>query len=390
MTSRWMIVGYPSGKRERYYYKTESEAKKAAADRNAEILAHGAQLALPPEIRREAIICLSRLQPFGKTLTDAVDFFLRHEAQVVVSVSVKEFTREIIAEFERRTAKKEVTPGHANCLKQKVTKFAQAFGDDTPIKSITGLQIKDWITSLPTSPTTRNNHLVYTRLAFSIGKEKNLVDVNPVEGVKLFESSKMNIKAPSPLSPEQMVALINACTPEILPFVVIGGFGGLRAEERHQLLWEHVKENHVDLPAAISKTGRRRLIPIEPCLAEWLKRCRKPVGPVIVLSRNQNDYEFEKVTKTAGFAKWPNNALRDAFCSYFYEKTASADRTADAAGYSIEILKKHYRELVSPEATAKFWAIYPNKSGKAEIRLSEKLISEGAGTSSENRPGPTA
>ena len=383
-----MIVGYPSGRRERYYYKTESEAKKAAADRNAEILAHGAQLALPPEIRREASICLSRLQPFGKTLTDAVDFFLGHEAQVVASVSVKEFTREIIAEFERRSAKREVTAAHAARMKQTATKLAQAFGDDTPIKSITGLQIKDWITGLPTSPTTRNNHLVYTRLAFSVGKEKKLVDTNPLEGIKLFKSSKMNIKAPSPLSPAQMVDLINACTPEILPFVVIGGFGGLRAEERHQLLWEQVKEAHIDLPAAISKTGRRRLIPIEPNLAEWLKLCRKPAGPVVELSRNQNDYQFEKVTKAAGFAKWPNNALRDSFCSYFYEKTGSAERTADAAGHSIEILKKHYRQLVSSKATAKFWAIYPNESGKAEI--SEKLISEGAGTPSKNRPGQTA
>jgi hypothetical protein len=89
-----------------------------------------------------------------------------------------------------------------------------------------------------------------------------------------------------------MTSLIEACTPEILSFVVIGGFGGLRAE----------------------------------------------------------------------------NAIN------FFRSTPKK---------STSICQRPSDELVSPEATAKFWAIYPNESGKAEIRLSEKLISEGAGTSSD-------
>ncbi len=376
MSSAWMIVGRPAGRRERFYFKSESEAKKAAADRNTEILSYGAQHALPDEIRLEVSVCLSRLQPFGKTLTEAVNFFLRHEAQVVASVSVQEFTSAIIAEFERKMDKREVTTTHGACMRHKMNAFAEAFGGDRAIKSISGLEIKKWVEGMPTSPTTRNNYLVYTKLAFSIGREKKLVDTNPLDGIKPFANSKLNRKSPTPLTAEQMVSLINAATPGILPFVLFGGFAGLRAEERHQLLWEQVKEKHIDLPAHISKTGKRRLIPIEPNLAEWLKVYRKTSGLVIgdntQHSRKANDYEFKKVTKRAGFAKWPNNGLRDSFCSYYYEKTGSSDRTSDAAGHTVAMLKEHYRELVSPEETARFWNIFPNESGRAKIRISEK------------------
>jgi hypothetical protein len=37
----FMIQGRPTGKRERFYFATEKEAKKAAADRNRQIAAFG-------------------------------------------------------------------------------------------------------------------------------------------------------------------------------------------------------------------------------------------------------------------------------------------------------------------------------------------------------------
>jgi hypothetical protein len=42
-----MIQGRPTGKRERFYFETETEAKKAVADRNGQIAAFGSQNTLP-------------------------------------------------------------------------------------------------------------------------------------------------------------------------------------------------------------------------------------------------------------------------------------------------------------------------------------------------------
>lgn len=43
----FMIQGRPTGKRERYYFGTEKEAKKAAADRNRQLAAFGSPTTVP-------------------------------------------------------------------------------------------------------------------------------------------------------------------------------------------------------------------------------------------------------------------------------------------------------------------------------------------------------
>jgi integrase len=378
MSSAWFIEGWTDGKRKRFYFKSEEEAKESAKRRNEEIAAFGSRYAISDEDRQELILVRKLLLP-GESLVDVVRAYADKRDKTVASVSVKDFCATVLAEYERRSSNGErAQPRHVAQLRPKLVKFANYFGAERPIKSITGLEVKDWVTAMPTTPSTRNNYLSYCRLSFAVGKEQKLIDINPMIGVKPFTISKSSIKPPRPLTPQEMVRLIDACGSEILPFVLIGGFAGLRAEERHKLLWEHIKEKHIDLPAAISKTGHRRLIPIEPNLAAWLKRCRKttglisPPGERSEYSRKNCDEFFRAATKAAGFKHWPNNALRDSYCSYYYEKSGSADRTSDNAGHSIEMLKEHYRAIVTPEDTVRFWNIFPTQEGRAEIRLAAK------------------
>jgi hypothetical protein len=44
--NHWRIVGFVNGKRTQFWFKTEEDAKTAAADKNAEITAYGTQIAL--------------------------------------------------------------------------------------------------------------------------------------------------------------------------------------------------------------------------------------------------------------------------------------------------------------------------------------------------------
>jgi hypothetical protein len=64
----YMIQGRPTGKRERYYFESETDAKKAVADRNRQIAAFGSQTTLPDSDRVMAAECIKMLIPFGKTL----------------------------------------------------------------------------------------------------------------------------------------------------------------------------------------------------------------------------------------------------------------------------------------------------------------------------------
>jgi hypothetical protein len=71
----WKVEGRPTGRRERYYFVSEKEAKTAASDLNAQIAAFGTQTMLTDTERVTAAACIKILEPYGKGLYDAVHFY---------------------------------------------------------------------------------------------------------------------------------------------------------------------------------------------------------------------------------------------------------------------------------------------------------------------------
>jgi hypothetical protein len=53
--NQWRIVGFVNGVRKQYWFKSEKDAKQAANDRNAEVIAHGTQVSLDPLNRMRAL-----------------------------------------------------------------------------------------------------------------------------------------------------------------------------------------------------------------------------------------------------------------------------------------------------------------------------------------------
>ena len=82
----WRIVGFKDGKRTQFWYKTEEDAEKAAADLNAEIAAYGTQIALSSVDRLRAMTAADRLQSYGKTIDDAVNFYIAYLDQLNASI----------------------------------------------------------------------------------------------------------------------------------------------------------------------------------------------------------------------------------------------------------------------------------------------------------------
>jgi hypothetical protein len=82
----WRIVGFKDGKRKQFWYKTQEDAEKAAADLNAEIAAYGTQVSLSSVDRLRAITAADRLQAYGKTIEDAVNFYIAHLDQLNASI----------------------------------------------------------------------------------------------------------------------------------------------------------------------------------------------------------------------------------------------------------------------------------------------------------------
>jgi hypothetical protein len=72
----WHISGFKGEKRIQLWFRSEKDAKAAAANRNAEIKAHGTQVSLSPVDRIQAIAAAEKLAPYGKSILEAADFFV--------------------------------------------------------------------------------------------------------------------------------------------------------------------------------------------------------------------------------------------------------------------------------------------------------------------------
>lgn len=103
-----------------------------------------------------------------------------------------------------------------------------------------------------------------------------------------------------------------------------------------------------------SKTRQRRLVTIRENCKAWL-RLGGEMPPV-----NWRK-EFDYVRRKAGlYDNWPQDAMRHSFVSYHYAEHGASE-TAKQAGHSEQILFKHYREIVTPDAAKEFWAILPRE-----------------------------
>jgi hypothetical protein len=58
--------------------------------------------------------------------------------------------------------------------------------------------------------------------------------------------------------------------------------------------------------------------------------------------------------------EWKQNGLRHSFISYRLAKVQSAPQVALEAGNSPQMIFANYREVVKPEAAAKWFAITPD------------------------------
>jgi integrase len=153
--------------------------------------------------------------------------------------------------------------------------------------------------------------------------------------------------------------------------LAIGAFAGLRDAEIKRLDWSEVDlaRGHIEIKAAKAKSARRRIIPIQPNLAEWLRPYAAMQGSVVPEGARG---KLDRVCRAASLSRWPNNGLRHSFASYRLAACYDAPRVAGELGHtSPQMLYSTYRELVLPTEAQRYWKLVP------EIKA-ENIVSFGA------------
>ena len=264
-------------------------------------------------------------------------------------------------------------------------KFKNYIGD------VAGRDIDQWLRDLDVSGRTRNNMRMSVQTLFSFAKAKRYLpkDHDEMDAVALAKE----VAGGSRFSRRPRCG---SCwrrrAPELVPFLAIGAFAGVRHAEIQRLDWKDIRFDAgiIEIRAGKAKTASRRTVPIMPNLKTWLKRhqageraglpVRQPDGPDRRFDRLRSTKRRSKKDVEGEF-KWQHNGLRHSFISYRVAVVKNVAQVALEAGNSPAMIFSNYRELVTPQDAKAWFAIVPAR-GKGQGQAGEDCGVSGRGVPS--------
>jgi integrase len=339
----------------RKFFKHRAEAEAEAMRQKTLLERHSRELVgLSQREMSEIIAARNKLAEYGKTLSDAATFLVDHLERVLrCKISVAQLADEVL-EAKRRDG---LSAKYLKSLRLYFKRFSQDFGNRL-IADITIEELDTWLRHLPFAPKTRADYRTNIGVLFSYAARRRMIESNPIE---FTARPKLIDKAPEIFTVDELRALLEAAAtsePDVLPMLAVGAFAGLRDAEIRRLHWHEIDlaRGHIEVTAAKAKSARRRLVPIQPNLAAWLRPYSGMTGSVVpVMARSK----LERVREVAG-VRWPHNGLRHSFASYRLAAIHDAPRVSAELGHtSPQMLYSTYRELVHPEEAERYWKIVP-------------------------------
>lgn len=341
------------------------------------------ELLLPTRVSLESA-CREYAEAFkvlgGVSILQAAREYARRHSAEAVAKTVQQVVDEFLAaKREGRATRlrgngRKVSERYLEDLDRKLQAFAGRF--HCLIGAVTGTDLNDFIHGLEVEGRTKNNYRQAVNVLFEFAKKQKYLprDHAVMDEVDAAAEADFEIEI---FTPEELTKLLNHASEDLLPVLVVGAFAGLRTSEIERLDWQDVRFDTAGIVVqrgkVRTKRGRaRRIVPLSPNLASWLKQNAKRDGKVWPHS---SPYLFELQARTAASAgvAWKHNALRHSFISYRVAETQNVAQVALEAGNSQEMIFEHYRELVRA-ADAKTWfSIVPEKPANViEVKTASK------------------
>jgi integrase len=333
------VVNYrQNGKRARSFFESEKAAKTFAQLKNNGLLIGETEGA-------------KQLAAFGKTIADAIAFYLPH----LHATNRTRTFRELAAELLPAKKTDGASTRYLQDLRSRLGQFSATFGD-RPVSEIRGHEIDDWLRRLNVGPVTRNNFQRVLRTTFNFAKARNYCVGNPALSTAKAKEVEGTVGI---LTIAQTARVLEAAPAELVPFIAIGAFAGLRRAELERLDWSDIdlESGLIEVKAVKAKSARRRFVRIQWNLAQWLAPYATRRGKV-----TPENYEksLANARAGAGIKHWPNNALRHGFASYHLARFNDAAALALELGHTdAGLLFQHYRQIVKPKEAEKYWNLSP-------------------------------
>jgi len=339
-------------------FATRSEAATfAKAARQAKRKEGTEAFTLSPEQRIEALHCIKALTPFGASLAEAAEYYVKNVLAFRSSPTIAEAADALVRDLAS-SGRRERT---LKCMQSFLKPLKELHGSHR-VSDLREEDIRGFCVDPSVSGRTQQNRRRLMVQFFNFCRNHRWVSENIAE--RLPRVSAEN-REPGVLTVEEAERLLkHAERFGLLGFVCLGLFAGIRRAELARMDWSAVRipDNEIVIDRSVAKTRSRRVIPIEETLMAWLQFCPKKHGPIVPVDVDI-DHDIRHLKKAAGIQNWPHNGLRHSFASYHLAQCKDPQRTAYVLGHvgGTDVLHACYKGLVSFKDAERFWALRPPK-----------------------------
>lgn len=386
----FQVADYSTGKRKLISLASEKDARKLAKDIGKKLAnLNGGVVTLKSSEGAAYRRALELLKPTGKalelvaaeyaeahrrlggrSLKEAIDFFLSKKPASMPDRSVADVVKKMV---DAKTADG-ASAAYLKDLGVRLNRFADDF--TVPIASITEVQLSEWLRALDCGPRGRNNYRMAIGTLYKFAEAENIVPDSHMNFKKVAKA-KGEHGAIAIYTPKEIDALLQATRltlkagtniryatgQGLLPLIVLGAFCGLRTAEIERQLWSDInlERGFIRVTAAKGNTAQKRLVPLTDNAKQWLAMCRRDGETCCDYGRTSD--AIKRLAERAG-VKWKRNALRHSFISYRVAQTQNIPQVSLEAGNSVQMINRHYRELVTSDEATAWFGIMPTRSKK--------------------------
>jgi integrase len=342
----------PSGKRQRCFFDTKQDALNFCEEQRIRLKNHGTvgMSALSVIQLAQAAAAFEQLKPFRVLLNEVVADWISRRQAADASVAF-EVAMDRFMQWGKRS------PSYIRSIRQTRNRLQSLHG-----KLLNTITPEDLTLAMDTMPSSvRNFTIRILGGLFNFGIKRGYCAENPCKRVDktLREPSEIQIYSPAEVA--RIFSVAEKSDPQIVPFLAVSFFCGIRRAEALRLDWCAIDlhENFVKLPAAITKTRQARFIEISESCRGWLARYAMRAGPVTSFTP---DVLRKRLAALRAIHKIRTikHGARHSFASYWLAKHGDINQLCRFLGHDDpETTFRHYAKAATKREAEKFWAIRP-------------------------------
>ena len=312
------------------------------------------------------------------SLMEAVRFYDRFGKTVKENKSIPAIVEELNANL-KTDGKSEY---HRRDMKRRLGSFALSFPE--PIMDVKTAAISEWIRALKgrdkkgnvveLAPKSRNHYRNSVVQLFNMARDNGYLPKGMPTEAEAVKTLNVVSPANEIFTIEEIETVLHKAPDHLIVPMTIKAFCGVRTEEMLNLRWEHLNldNKYITLPAEVTKTKQRRLVPMSANLIAWITPHKKETGRICARwKRAQALFQaFDRHGKRQGIDVGANK-FRNSYISYRVAVTHDVAKVALESGNSPRIIQREYLELATEEDGKRWFSVMP-KPANQKAKLSKR------------------